>query len=94
MSNQALSQHGEANYYERYSYQIAIASTSGFTIQAQNFAATHRIPLIDFDKNMLEGTEKWYTKNNRKMEKSVIKRIKKYDITKYIIKRTKNKGEK
>ena len=30
-----------------------------------------------------KGTEKWYTKNNRKMEKSVIKRIKKYDINIY-----------
>ena len=30
-----------------------------------------------------KGTEKWYTKNNRKMEKSVFKRIKKYDINIY-----------
>lgn len=36
--------------YDRYYYQVAIASTNGFSIQAQNFAATHRIPLIEFNK--------------------------------------------
>lgn len=36
--------------YERYSYQVAIASTNGFTIQAQKFAATYRIPLISFER--------------------------------------------
>lgn len=30
-----------------------------------------------------KGIEKWYTKNNRKMEKSVLKRLKKYDINIY-----------
>lgn len=36
--------------YERYTYQVAVASLSGFTVQAQEFAATHRIPLLEFDK--------------------------------------------
>lgn len=36
--------------YDRYYYQVAIASTNGFSIQAQNFAATYRIPLIEFNK--------------------------------------------
>lgn len=36
--------------YTRYSYQVAIASMNGFTAPAQQFAATHRIPLIEFDK--------------------------------------------
>lgn len=36
--------------YSRYLYQVAIASWNGFTYQAQKFAATHRIPLIEFDK--------------------------------------------
>ena len=39
------------NYsYTRYTYQLAVASTSGFTACAQEFAATHRISLIEFDK--------------------------------------------
>ena len=32
--------------YTRYFYQVAVASMSGFTKQAQEFAATHRISLI------------------------------------------------
>lgn len=36
--------------FRRYSYQVAVASMSGFTAAAQNFAATHRIPLIEFNK--------------------------------------------
>lgn len=36
--------------YERYTYQVAVASLSGFTVQTQEFAATHRIPLLEFDK--------------------------------------------
>lgn len=39
------------NYsYIRYTYQLAVASTSGFTACAQEFAATHRISLIEFNK--------------------------------------------
>lgn len=34
--------------YERYYYQVAVASMSGFTPQAQEFALTHRISLISF----------------------------------------------
>lgn len=36
--------------YRRFSYQVAVAAINGFTVPAQNFAATHRIPLIEFDK--------------------------------------------
>lgn len=36
--------------YERFSYQVVVASLNGFTTQAQEFAATHRIPLLGFDK--------------------------------------------
>lgn len=34
--------------YTRYYYQVAVASMSGYTIPAQQFAATHHIPLIEF----------------------------------------------
>ena len=36
--------------YDRCIYQVAVASMSGFTTQAQKFAATHHIALIEFDK--------------------------------------------
>ena len=36
--------------YERYSYQVAIASLNGYSPQAQEFAATYRIPLLEFDR--------------------------------------------
>lgn len=36
--------------YQRFLYQVGVASISGFTVPGQNFAATHRIPLIEFDK--------------------------------------------
>ncbi len=36
--------------YERYYYQVAIAALSGYTVPAQKFAATYRIPLLEFDK--------------------------------------------
>ena len=35
-------------FYNRYYYNVAVASRSGFTDQAQNMAAAYRIPLIDF----------------------------------------------
>lgn len=41
---------GIAHDHRRYYYQVAVASTSGFTVAAQNFALTHRIPLIEIDK--------------------------------------------
>lgn len=34
--------------YDRYYYQVAVASMCGFTTQAQEFALTHRISLISF----------------------------------------------
>ena len=36
--------------FTRYYYQVALASMSGYTIPAQKFAATHRIPLLEFNK--------------------------------------------
>ena len=36
--------------YNRYYYQVAVAALNGFTVPAQKFAATYRIPLIEFDK--------------------------------------------
>lgn len=36
--------------YDRYYYQVAVASMSGFTPQAQEFALTHRISLINFNE--------------------------------------------
>jgi len=36
--------------YERYYYQVAIASLSGYTVPAQEFAATYRIPLLEFNR--------------------------------------------
>lgn len=41
---------GIVDTFDRCTYQVAIASMEGFTIPAQNFAATHRIPLIAFNK--------------------------------------------
>lgn len=41
---------GLTNVYTRYYYQVALASMSGFTVPCQNFAATYRIPLIEFNK--------------------------------------------
>lgn len=36
--------------YERYTYQVAVASWNGFTAQAQAFAAAYRISLIEFNR--------------------------------------------
>ena len=36
--------------HDRYSYQVAIAALNGFTVPAQKFAATYRIPLLEFNK--------------------------------------------
>lgn len=36
--------------YDRYSYQVAIASLNGYTQPAQEFAATYRIPLLEFNR--------------------------------------------
>ena len=41
---------GLIHNHTRYAYQVAVASMSGFTTPAQNFAASHRIPLIEFHK--------------------------------------------
>jgi hypothetical protein len=36
--------------YERFYYQVAIAALKGYTVPAQKFAATYRIPLLEFDR--------------------------------------------
>lgn len=41
---------GIVHDHQRYLYQVAVASMSGFSTGAQNFALTHRIPLIGFEK--------------------------------------------
>lgn len=50
LSRKSQRRKGIIKTFERFSYQVAVASTSGFTVPAQKFAATHRIPLIEFDK--------------------------------------------
>lgn len=42
--------HGIIYNYERYSYQVAVASLNGYTLPAQKFAATYRIPLLEFNR--------------------------------------------
>ncbi len=42
--------HGLVHNYDRYSYQVAIAALNGYTVPAQKFAATYRIPLLEFNK--------------------------------------------
>lgn len=42
--------HGMIYNYERYAYQVAIASLNGYTVPAQKFAATYRIPLLEFGR--------------------------------------------
>lgn len=41
---------GIVHSHQRYLYQVAVASTSGFSRPAQNFALSHRIPLIEVNK--------------------------------------------
>ena len=35
---------------DRYDYQVAIAAMNGYTVPAQKFAATYRIPLLEFNQ--------------------------------------------
>ena len=49
-ARRAQNRHNPISNYNRYSYQVAVASLSGFTYQAQEFAATYRIPLIEFNQ--------------------------------------------
>ena len=42
--------HGIVYNYERCSYQVAIAALNGYTLPAQKFAATYRIPLLEFNR--------------------------------------------
>ena len=41
---------GIIHSHQRYLYQVAVASASGFSVPAQNFALSHRIPLIEVNK--------------------------------------------
>lgn len=41
---------GIIDTYDRCTYQVAIAALNGYTKPAQQFASTHRIPLIEFNK--------------------------------------------
>lgn len=36
--------------YDRYSYQVAVAALNGYSLPAQKFAATYRIPLLEFNR--------------------------------------------
>lgn len=38
---------------DRYQYQVAVASLTGFKRTAQEYAITHKIPLISFDKSKI-----------------------------------------
>lgn len=49
-SRRSQRRQGIISNYDRFSYQVAIAAFNGFTAPAQEFAATHRIPLLEFDK--------------------------------------------
>ena len=50
VSRRRQSRSGMLYNYERYAYQVAIASLNGYTAPAQKFAATYRIPLLEFDR--------------------------------------------
>jgi hypothetical protein len=45
--------------YERYQYQVAIASLSGYKNTAQEYAITHRIPLISFESSIYTNARKF-----------------------------------
>lgn len=53
MERRSQRRRGIISSYDRYTYQVAIVSLEGYTSQAQKFAATHRIPLIEFNKMVL-----------------------------------------
>ena len=36
--------------FDRYDYQVAVAALNGYTVPAQKFAATYRIPLLEFNQ--------------------------------------------
>lgn len=41
--------------FDRYYYQVALASTSGFKVTTQEFAAVHRIPLLQFKSKIFSS---------------------------------------
>lgn len=41
--------------FERYNYQVALASFNGFKESAQSLAATHKVPLISFSSSTFES---------------------------------------
>ncbi len=44
-----------AHHFDRYYYQVALASTSGFKVTTQEFAAVHRIPLLQFKSTIFSS---------------------------------------
>lgn len=42
--------HESVHHCEKYSYQVAIAAINGYTLPAQNLAATYRMPLLEFHR--------------------------------------------
>lgn len=49
-ARRAQNRRGMVYSYERYSYQVAVAALNGYTLPAQKFAVTYRIPLLEFDR--------------------------------------------
>ena len=41
--------------FDRYHYQVALASTSGFKLTTLEFAAVHRIPLLQFSSSLFRN---------------------------------------
>ena len=50
MGRRRMNREGIVYDSERFYYQVAIAAVNGYTVPAQKFAATYRIPLLEFDK--------------------------------------------
>lgn len=64
---------GMTHDYQRFLYQVGVASMSGFTVPGQNFAATHRIPIIEFNK--MPFWEEFCAAIGRDERYSAVKRI-------------------
>lgn len=64
---------GTIHNYQRFLYQVGVASMSGFTVPGQNFAATHRIPIIEFNK--MPFWEEFCAAIGRDRKYSAVKRI-------------------
>ena len=83
MLNRRRSNHRQVLDYgigDRYNYQVAVASTNGFTTQAQEFAYVHKIPLIDLKMEVFKDAILEYFD---KIEKNY-KKVRFEDIQKYL----------